>query len=197
MKDFREVSESARSFRHWSELSFKGSSRYQSEVSECSSHSSHRWDVLLLDIKELEAPVREDRRQEQEQSMRIMSSLLRNMTLLSLLSLLSLPPVAAHPLQNTNQDIDVLQFLLKRLEASIQDQTKENVEEELIHLKELQPQAPPDDSEVRRGLSTQDLMVLRRDTKRHSGCFGSRLDRIGSMSTLGCKTAGRSGPKKK
>lgn len=42
-----------------SSISFKGlisdSSRYQTEVSECSSHSSNYWRVKLLGIKELEA----------------------------------------------------------------------------------------------------------------------------------------------
>ncbi|XP_056585664.1 natriuretic peptides B [Triplophysa dalaica] len=87
----------------------------------------------------------------------------------------------------TSPDVDVLMLLLQRLEesrpASARDQEQVNVDQTL-----LQPETQRD---VREYLSARDLKTVRQDSKRYSGCFGSRLDRIGSMSSLGCNTARR------
>lgn len=41
-------------------------------------------------------------------------------------------------------------------------------------------------------LSARDLKAVRNDSpKRYSACFGRRMDRIGSMTSLGCNTVGR------
>lgn len=97
-----------------SSISFKGlisdSSSYQTEVSECSSHSSHYWRVKLLGIKELEALLsvyrqrhREDRRTAKRSGN--MKSL--DIPLVGLLLLFSVQLTGAFPLQNT-EDMDVL-----------------------------------------------------------------------------------------
>ncbi|KAI7789932.1 putative brain natriuretic peptide, partial [Triplophysa rosa] len=89
----------------------------------------------------------------------------------------------------TSQDVDVLMLLLQRLEesrpASSRDQEQEQVN---IDQMLLQPETETD---VREYLSARDLKTVRQDSKKYSGCFGRPLDRIGSMSSLGCKTAGR------
>lgn len=82
------------------------------------------------------------------------------------------------------------QLLLQRLEESIpassQDQILAKVEEEENIFE------PYHKTDMRDYLSARDLRTVRQD-KRSSGCFGSRLDRIGSMSSLGCNTVRRSG----
>ncbi|KAL1269255.1 hypothetical protein QQF64_031544 [Cirrhinus molitorella] len=122
--------------------------------------------------------------------------------LVGLLLLFCVQLMGAFPLQNTaltNEDMDVLKLLLQRLEESIpassQEQTLTKVEEEEADHKEpsVEPQPKAD---MRDYLSAQDLRTVRQDSKRYSGCFGRKLDRIGSMSSLGCNTAGRSGTKK-
>lgn len=96
-----------------SSISFKGlvsdSSRYQTEVSECSSHSSN-YCVKLLGIKELEALLsvyrqrhREDRRTAKRSGN--MKSL--DIPLVGLLLLFSVHLTSAFPLQNT-EDKNVL-----------------------------------------------------------------------------------------
>lgn len=46
---------------------------------------------------------------------------------------------------------------------------------------------------IRELLSSKNLKSLRSgdSSRRSSGCFGRRMDRIGSMSSLGCNTVGR------
>lgn len=96
---------------------------------------------------------------------------------------------------------DRLQFLLERLEeaipASMQDQQqppeRPKLEDAVVSDEEEgRPQPPQVD--MRDYLSARDLKNVRFDSgsKRSSACFGRRLDRIGSMSTLGCNTVGRS-----
>ena len=46
-------------------------------------------------------------------------------------------------------------------------------------------------ADVKEFLSARDLKAVRNDSKRYSGCFGRRMDRIGSMTSLGCNTARR------
>ncbi|XP_052420323.1 brain natriuretic peptide-like [Carassius gibelio] len=121
--------------------------------------------------------------------------------LVGLLLLFSVQLMSAFPLQNTaltTEDWDVLKLLLQRLEESIpassQEQTLMRVEEEEDNPEQtrFEPQPKTDTSDY---LSARDLRTVRRDSKRYSGCFGRKLDIIGSMSSLGCNTAGRSGSK--
>lgn len=88
------------------------------------------------------------------------------------------------------------QLLVQRLEESIpassEEQTLTKVEEEEADHKETRVEPQPK-ADMRDYLSARDLRTVRQDTKRYSGCFGRKLDRIGSMSSLGCNTAGRSG----
>ncbi|XP_056320487.1 natriuretic peptides B [Danio aesculapii] len=118
-----------------------------------------------------------------------------------LLFLLSVQHMSTFPLQNTaltNDDMGVLKFLLQRLEESIpaQDQTSAGREEKAANIEETRAETLSD-TFLREYLSARDLKTVRKDSKkRNSGCFGSKLDRIGSMSSLGCNTVGRSGPKK-
>ncbi|KAG1968693.1 natriuretic peptides B [Pimephales promelas] len=122
--------------------------------------------------------------------------------LVCLILLFSVQLTGAHPLQNsalTTEDMDVLKFLLQRLEESIpaspQDQILAKVEEEAAREETIAETYPKTD--VRYYLSAQDLRTVRQDSKRSSGCFGGRLDRIGSKTSLGCNTVRRSDPKRK
>lgn len=46
---------------------------------------------------------------------------------------------------------------------------------------------------IREFLSAKNLKNVRNDSsRRSSSCFGRRMDRIGSMSSLGCNTVGKS-----
>ncbi|XP_016141801.1 brain natriuretic peptide-like [Sinocyclocheilus grahami] len=122
--------------------------------------------------------------------------------LVGLLLLFSFQLMGAFPLQNTaltTEDRDVLKLLLQRLEESIpassQEQTLMKVEEEEGNPEETHVEPQPK-TDMRDYLSARDLRTVRQDSKRYSGCFGRKLDRIGSMSSLGCNTTGRSGSKK-
>ncbi|XP_067250125.1 natriuretic peptides B [Chanodichthys erythropterus] len=121
-----------------------------------------------------------------------------DISLVGLLLLFSVHLTGAFPLQNT-EDIDVLKLLLQRLEepipASSQDRILSKVKEEAANLEETLVEPHPK-TDMRDYLSARDLRTVRQDSKRYSGCFGSKLDRIGSMSSLGCNTVRRSGPKK-
>ncbi|XP_059379746.1 brain natriuretic peptide-like [Carassius carassius] len=119
--------------------------------------------------------------------------------LVGLLLLFSVQLIGAFPLQNTaltNEDMDVLKLLLQRLEESIPAASLEQTLEKLeAKPEETRTQSQPQ-TDTRDSLSARDLRTVRQDSKRHSGCFGRKLDRIGSMSSLGCNIAGRSGSKK-
>ncbi|XP_036388572.1 brain natriuretic peptide-like [Megalops cyprinoides] len=122
---------------------------------------------------------------------------------------------SAHPVNSktwTNEDMDVLKNLLQRLEESIPDQREvapyqteraEDVRFEDMALSARdnseEPQPRISQAEVKEFLSAQDLKAVRSDSssKKYSGCFGRRMDRIGSMSSLGCNTVGRFNPKKR
>lgn len=83
------------------------------------------------------------------------------------------------------------QLLLSQLEESVPAQTLDpEVEEMTLKEEEVVPQP---ELLARDFLSARDLKTVRQDSssKKYSGCFGRRLDRIGSMSTLGCNTVGR------
>lgn len=83
------------------------------------------------------------------------------------------------------------QLLLSQLEESIPAQTL-NPEVEEMSVEEVEV-VPQPEVFARDFLSARDLKTVRQDSssKKYSGCFGRRLDRIGSMSTLGCNTVGR------
>ncbi|KAF3859881.1 hypothetical protein F7725_000136 [Dissostichus mawsoni] len=53
--------------------------------------------------------------------------------------------------------------------------------------------APPNsEAAIREFLSAKNLKSVRNDsTRKSSSCFGRRMDRIGSMSSLGCNTVGK------
>ncbi|KAK3540724.1 hypothetical protein QTP70_034643 [Hemibagrus guttatus] len=117
------------------------------------------------------------------------------------LLLVSLALTSAHPLHSTaltREHLDVLKLLLSQLEESVPAQTLElEVEETGVKEEEVAPQP---ELLARDFLSARDLKTVRQDSsssKKFSGCFGSRLDRIGSMSTLGCNTVRRQRPQRK
>lgn len=96
-----------------------------------------------------------------------------------------------------------LQALLHRLEESVSEQTEveQRVPAEQDGLGSLnveeaadgqQPQTELDEAVIREFLSAKNLKSIRNDSsRRSSGCFGRRMDRIGSMSSLGCNTVGK------
>uniref|UniRef100_A0A674CG48 Natriuretic peptide B n=2 Tax=Salmo trutta TaxID=8032 RepID=A0A674CG48_SALTR len=134
---------------------------------------------------------------------------LSNIPLFGLILFLNLPLLSAYPVYNgllTNDDMDVLKVLLHRLEESIPERSEvERVATEKLDDMTLeaiamvaedeseQQQNQLDKSAIREFLSARDLKIVRNDStsKRYSGCFGRRLDRIGSMSSLGCNTVGK------
>uniref|UniRef100_A0A672LDQ2 Natriuretic peptide B n=1 Tax=Sinocyclocheilus grahami TaxID=75366 RepID=A0A672LDQ2_SINGR len=114
--------------------------------------------------------------------------------LAGLLLLFSVQLMCAFPLQNGKlmSHIWAFQLLLQRLEESIpaasQEQTLTKVEKEEANPEETRAQTPPR-TDMRDYLSARDLRTVRQDSKSYSGCFGRKLDRIGSMSSLGCNTS--------
>ncbi|XP_052338798.1 brain natriuretic peptide-like isoform X2 [Oncorhynchus keta] len=134
---------------------------------------------------------------------------LSNIPLFGLILFLTLPLFSAYPVYNgllTNDDMDVLKVLLHRLGESIPERSEvERVATEKLDDMTLeaiamvaedereQQQNRLDKSAIREFLSARDLKTVRNDStsKRYSGCFGRRLDRIGSMSSLGCNTVGK------
>ncbi|XP_029576182.1 brain natriuretic peptide isoform X2 [Salmo trutta] len=140
---------------------------------------------------------------------------LSNIPLFGLILFLNLPLLSAYPVYNgllTNDDMDVLKVLLHRLEESIPERSEvERVATEKLDDMTLeaiamvaedeseQQQNQLDKSAIREFLSARDLKIVRNDStsKRYSGCFGRRLDRIGSMSSLGCNTVGKYNPKRR
>lgn len=71
---------------------------------------------------------------------------------------------------------------------------KDNTFDDLnIETDAQQPQDALDEALVREFLSAKNLKSMRSDsTRRSSNCFGRRMDRIGSMSSLGCNSVGKS-----
>lgn len=80
-----------------------------------------------------------------------------------------------------------LQQLLSQLEESVAAQTLEQEVEKIA----FEEDVPQPEVLARDFLSARDLKTVRQDSKKYSGCFGRRLDRIGSTSNLGCNTVGR------
>lgn len=104
------------------------------------------------------------------------------------------------------------QVLLRRLEESIPEpapvsadhfpkQRDANVLVDDTSLPEEEDYSQPQNvqqpslslADIKDFLSARDLKAVRSDSsKRYSACFGRRMDRIGSMTSLGCNTIGRS-----
>nr|XP_029521405.1 brain natriuretic peptide-like [Oncorhynchus nerka] len=140
---------------------------------------------------------------------------LSNIPLFGLILFLNLPLLSAYPVYKgllTNDDMDVLKVLLHRLGESIPERSEvervateklDNMTLEAIAMvaedEREQQQNRLDKSAIREFLSARDLKTVRNDStsKRYSGCFGRRLDRIGSMSSLGCNTVGKYNPKRR
>ncbi|XP_023122279.1 natriuretic peptides B isoform X1 [Amphiprion ocellaris] len=130
---------------------------------------------------------------------------LSSILLFGLLLILNLPLSSAYPISSGLSDADVgtLKVLLHRLEESISeqptmDQRNPADKDSLEGLSEENaadrpnPQPELDEAVIREFLSAKNLKSLRNDSsRRSSGCFGRRMDRIGSMSSLGCNTVGR------
>ncbi|XP_049610998.1 natriuretic peptides B [Syngnathus scovelli] len=121
-----------------------------------------------------------------------------------LLLILELQLISAYPVSTslTSSDVDILRVLLDRLEESLPERNemeqtltaeKENT---LDDLNAQQPQEALDEASLREFLSAKNLKSIRSDSsRRSSGCFGRRMERIGSMSSLGCKSVGKSNSK--
>nr|BAJ14104.1 B-type natriuretic peptide [Cheilopogon doederleinii] len=133
--------------------------------------------------------------------------LLSYIPLCGLLMILNLQISSTFPISTglTDTDVDILKVLLHRLE-SISDQTsdeKNPPENDVPYIvnsedeeDEQQTQGGLDEARVREFLSAKNLKNVRSDSsRRSSGCFGRRMDRIGSMSSLGCNTIGKYNPK--
>ncbi|XP_031735039.1 natriuretic peptides B isoform X2 [Anarrhichthys ocellatus] len=131
---------------------------------------------------------------------------LSSIPLCGLLLILKLQLSSTYPISTglTDTDIDILKVLLHRLEESVPDVDR-RVSAERDSLDSLdieeaadgqQPQPGLDEAAIREFLSAKNLKSVRNDSSRKSsGCFGRRMDRIGSMSSLGCNTVGRYNPK--
>uniref|UniRef100_UPI0037E7FE9F natriuretic peptides B n=1 Tax=Semicossyphus pulcher TaxID=241346 RepID=UPI0037E7FE9F len=124
-----------------------------------------------------------------------------------LLLVLNLQLISSYPISTglTDTDMDILKVLLHRLEESVSEQAEVDqrlpAERDGLDLEEAaedvqQPQTGLDEEAIREFLSAKNLKSVRNDSsKRSSGCFGRRMDRIGSMSSLGCNTVGKYNPK--
>ncbi|XP_061129006.1 natriuretic peptides B [Syngnathus typhle] len=118
----------------------------------------------------------------------------------SLLLILKLQLISTYPVSTS--DVDILRVLLGRLEESLPERNemeqiltaeKENT---LDDLNAQQPQEALDEASIREFLSAKNLKSIRSDSsRRSSACFGRRMERIGSMSSLGCNSVGKSIPK--
>ncbi|XP_061623086.1 natriuretic peptides B [Phyllopteryx taeniolatus] len=125
-----------------------------------------------------------------------------------LLLILNLQLFSTYPVGTslTSSDMDILKLLLDRLEETLPEQTeieqrlsaeRDNTLDDLnIEADAQQPRDVLDEGSVREFLSAKNLKSIRSDSsRRSSGCFGRRMDRIGSMSSLGCNRVGKYNPK--
>ncbi|XP_049920707.1 natriuretic peptides B [Epinephelus moara] len=131
---------------------------------------------------------------------------LSSIPLCSLLLILNVQLLSTYPISTglTDTDMDILKVLLQRLEESAPDVDQSvptgrdgldslNIDEKVD---EQRTQTGLDEAVIREFLSAKNLKSVRNDSSRKSsGCFGRRMDRIGSMSSLGCNTVGRYNPK--
>ncbi|KAF3696440.1 Brain natriuretic peptide B-type natriuretic peptide Precursor [Channa argus] len=120
------------------------------------------------------------------------------------LLILNLQLISTYPISTglTDADMDILKVLLRTLEDSASEQTDVDQRDGLENLnvvdpaEEQRPLTGLDEAAVREFLSIKNLKNVRNDSsKKASSCFGRRMDRIGSMSSLGCNTGGRYSPK--
>ncbi|XP_053173239.1 natriuretic peptides B [Scomber japonicus] len=125
------------------------------------------------------------------------------------LLILNLQLFSTYPISTalTDTDMDTLKMILHILEESVSEQTEvdQRASPERESLDSLniegavdgqQPQIGLDEAAIREFLSAKNLKSIRNDSsRRSSGCFGRRMDRIGSMSSLGCNTVGKYNPK--
>ncbi|XP_030279496.1 natriuretic peptides B [Sparus aurata] len=133
---------------------------------------------------------------------------LSSIPLCGLLIILNLQLISTYPISTglTDTDMDILKVILHRLDESISQQTE--VDQRLpaerdgldnLNIEDIdgqQPQTGLDEAAIREFFSAKNLKNLRNDSsRRSSGCFGRRMDRIGSMSSLGCNTVGKYNPK--
>ncbi|XP_019746235.1 natriuretic peptides B [Hippocampus comes] len=122
--------------------------------------------------------------------------------------LLNLQLFSTYPVSTslTSSDMDILRVLLNTLKESLPEQTemqqrlsaeKDNTFDNLNRDADAQqPQDALDEASIREFLSAKNLKSMRSDsTRRSSNCFGRRMDRIGSMSSLGCNSVGKYNPK--
>ncbi|XP_051282064.1 natriuretic peptides B isoform X1 [Dicentrarchus labrax] len=118
------------------------------------------------------------------------------------LLILNLQLFSTYPISTglTDTDMDILKVIFQRLEESVSEHTEvdQRVPAERDSLKTedaadvQQPLTGLDEVAIREFLSAKNLKSVRNDSsRRSSGCFGRRMDRIGSMSSLGCNTVGK------
>ncbi|XP_026222842.1 natriuretic peptides B [Anabas testudineus] len=132
----------------------------------------------------------------------------RNMRLSSIqlfgFFMLNLQLVSSHPISAglTDTDMDMLKMLLHRLEDSVLEQTEVDqrvpAERDGLSIEDAtdEQETGLDEAAIREFFSAKNLKSVRNDSSRKSsGCFGRRMDRIGSMSSLGCNTVGKYSPK--
>ncbi|XP_077457858.1 natriuretic peptides B [Stigmatopora argus] len=86
--------------------------------------------------------------------------------------------------------MDILRVLLNRFEESLPEQRPGKPLDDMdAEANAQQPLDPSNEDLIRELLSAKNLKSIRSDsTRRASGCFGRRIDRIGSMSSLGCNS---------
>ncbi|XP_059913592.1 natriuretic peptides B [Gadus macrocephalus] len=132
---------------------------------------------------------------------------LSHLSLLCLGLLVNLQVFRSHPV-NTGlggNDVDLLKTLLRRLEESLPAETRmDQLPMERDDVLDVDIAAKPDSDQeefqarldeaaIREFLSAKNLKSVRNNDsgRKSSNCFGGRMDRIGSMSSLGCNTASR------
>ncbi|XP_056155736.1 natriuretic peptides B [Lampris incognitus] len=128
----------------------------------------------------------------------------------AILLLVNVQLFRAHPIIDrlTEDDVDVLKLLLHRLEESVPEQVevpskRPGEERNMDMATEARIQEDPiqtslDEAAIREFLSAKNLKSVRNDSfRRSSSCFGRRMDRIGSMSSLGCNTASKYNPRRR
>ncbi|XP_053705647.1 natriuretic peptides B [Synchiropus splendidus] len=121
----------------------------------------------------------------------------------SLLLIFNLQLITSHPIGLTSNDVDVLKDLLRRLEVLPEQADVDNslAGEHLDTMSseraEEQSRSDLDEDTIREFLSLKNLKSFSSDSsRRSSNCFGGKIDRIGTMSSLGCNTAGKYNPKR-
>ncbi|XP_037336696.2 natriuretic peptides B [Pungitius pungitius] len=124
--------------------------------------------------------------------------------LYGLLLILKLQLSSTYPMTTglTGPDMDILKMLLHRLEESVPDvdqrvfaegDSADSLDRDEAAYEQLPPQTGLDEAAIREFLSAKNLKSVRNDwSRKSSSCFGRRMDRIGSMTSLGCNTVRRS-----